>query len=47
MFADELLGWREWFHYQARQLDVIECCDRVASRAKQTLGDHAGDPRSD
>lgn len=21
-FADELLGWREWFHYQARQLDA-------------------------
>jgi deoxyribodipyrimidine photo-lyase len=46
-FADELLGWREWFHYQARQLDVPERCDRVAGWAKQTLADHAGDRRPD
>ncbi|MEG3082090.1 deoxyribodipyrimidine photo-lyase [Sphingomonas sp. PB2P12] len=46
-FADELLGWREWFHYQARHLDVPERYDRIASWARQTLADHAGDPRPD
>ncbi len=44
-FADELLGWREWFHYQARRLDVPERYDRIADWAQQTLTDHAGDPR--
>ncbi|WP_445190787.1 deoxyribodipyrimidine photo-lyase [Sphingomonas sp. Tas61C01] len=44
-FADELLGWREWFHYQARQLAVPEGYHRVAGWARQTLADHAGDPR--
>ena len=29
-FADELLGWREWFHHQARQLAAPERYDRVA-----------------
>ena len=44
-FADELLGWREWFHYQARQLAVPERYDRIADWAQQTLTDHAGDAR--
>ena len=44
-FADELLGWREWFHYQARALDAPERYDRVASWARETLGAHAADPR--
>lgn len=44
-FADELLGWREWFHYQARGLASPERYDRVAAWAKETLAKHAGDPR--
>ena len=44
-FADELLGWREWFHYQARQLAAPEKYDRIADWARRTLADHAVDPR--
>lgn len=44
-FADELLGWREWFHHQARQLAVPEGYGRIAGWARQTLADHAGDAR--
>ncbi len=44
-FADELLGWREWFHYQARALAAPERYDRIAGWAVETLGRHAGDPR--
>jgi deoxyribodipyrimidine photolyase len=44
-FADELLGWREWFHFQARQLDAPERYDRIAGWARQTLSEHAADPR--
>lgn len=44
-FADELLGWREWFHYQARGLAAPERYDRVAPWARATLADHAGDAR--
>lgn len=44
-FADELLGWREWFHFQARHLAVPERYDRIAGWARQTLADHAADPR--
>ncbi|MGA1798911.1 deoxyribodipyrimidine photo-lyase [Sphingomonas sp. 4RDLI-65] len=46
-FADELLGWREWFHYQARALNTPETYDRVAAWARNTLADHANDPRPD
>ncbi len=46
-FADELLGWREWFHFQARQLNAPEHYDRVADWARATLGNHARDPRPD
>lgn len=44
-FADELLGWREWFHHQSRELAVPERYDRVAASARATLADHAHDPR--
>ena len=44
-FADELLGWREWFHHQARQLAAPERYDRVADWARRALADHAADPR--
>ncbi|EZP56777.1 deoxyribodipyrimidine photo-lyase [Sphingomonas sp. RIT328] len=44
-FADELLGWREWFHYQARGLARPEHYDRVADWARHSLSDHAGDHR--
>jgi deoxyribodipyrimidine photolyase len=44
-FADELLGWREWFHYQARALAAPEHYDRVAGWAADTLAKHASDPR--
>lgn len=46
-FADELLGWREWFHYQARGLARPERYDRMADWAVRTLGEHAHDPRPD
>ena len=45
--APLLLGWREWFHYQAVQLEAPERYDRVAGWARATLADHAGDPRPD
>lgn len=44
-FADELLGFREWFHYQATQLEAPERYDRIAGWARQTLADHASDTR--
>jgi deoxyribodipyrimidine photo-lyase len=44
-FADELLGWREWFHHQARGLEAPERWERVAPWARATLSDHAADPR--
>ncbi|MBC3941566.1 deoxyribodipyrimidine photo-lyase [Sphingomonas albertensis] len=46
-FADELLTWREWFHYQARALTAPERYDRIAGWAQETLEAHAGDPRPD
>jgi len=44
-FADELLGWREWFHFQARGLTAPERYDRIAGWAAETLATHAGDAR--
>ncbi|UAJ12943.1 deoxyribodipyrimidine photo-lyase [Glacieibacterium megasporae] len=44
-FADELLGWREWFHYQATELAAPERYGRVAGWAAETLAAHASDPR--
>ena len=46
-FADELLGWREWFHYQARELKAPEHYGRVAAWARDTLAQHADYPRPD
>lgn len=46
-FADELLTWREWFHYQARTLSAPERYDRIAGWAQETLEAHAVDPRPD
>ena len=45
-FADELLTWREWFHYKGRSLRVPESYDqRVPKWAKGQLENHAADPR--
>ena len=44
-FADELLTWREWFHYQARTLGSPESYDRLSGWSLDTLAAHAGDPR--
>lgn len=46
-FADELLGWREWFHYQAWRLNAPERYDRIPGWARATLAEHARDPRPD
>ena len=46
-FADELLTWREWFHYQARGLAAPERYDRIAGWARDTLEAHAQDERPD
>ena len=44
-FVDELLTWREWFHYKARALPVPERYDRVPVWARRELAEHAADPR--
>ena len=44
-FLDELLTWREWFHYRARSLPVPELYERVPNWARRELAEHAGDPR--
>ncbi|PAX08495.1 deoxyribodipyrimidine photo-lyase [Sphingomonas lenta] len=44
-FADELLTWREWFHYRARTMRVPESYARVPNWAKGQLEKHADDPR--
>lgn len=44
-FADELLSWREWFHYKARSLPVPENYARVPKWARATLQAHASEPR--
>ena len=44
-FLDELLTWREWFHYKARTFEVPERYDRIPNWAKKELAEHAGDPR--
>lgn len=44
-FRDEFLTWREWSHYQAfYNLDIHEY-SALPKEAKQTLEDHASDPR--
>jgi deoxyribodipyrimidine photo-lyase len=44
-FADELLTWREWFHYKARTLRVPEHYGRIPNWAATQLENHAGDLR--
>ena len=44
-FADELLTWREWFHYKARAMRVPESYARVPNWARGQLERHADDPR--
>ena len=44
-YLDELLTWREWFHYRARTLPVPEQYDRVPAWARRELAEHAADPR--
>ncbi|WP_425231040.1 deoxyribodipyrimidine photo-lyase [Sphingomonas sp.] len=44
-FLDELLTWREWFHYRARSLPVPERYDRVPAWAQRELAEHAADAR--
>jgi deoxyribodipyrimidine photo-lyase len=44
-YLDELLTWREWFHYKARALGVPERFDRVPGWARRELAEHAADPR--
>ena len=44
-YLDELLTWREWFHYLAQDRDSV--CDwaNIPNWARQTLEEHAGDAR--
>ena len=44
-FLDELLTWREWFHYKARTMPVPESYDRVPAWARRELTEHACDER--
>lgn len=46
-YLDELLTWREWFHYKARALPVPEHFGRVPAWARRELAEHAADPRPD
>lgn len=44
-FRDELLTWREWAHYQAYYVPNLHEYEALADKAKETLADHAADPR--
>lgn len=44
-FLDEMLTWREWFHFRARSLRVPEAYGRVPDWARRELSEHAPDPR--
>ena len=44
-FRDEFLTWREWSHYQAFYMSNIHEYEALPEKAKQTLEDHAKDPR--
>ena len=46
-YLDELLTWREWFHYKARSLPVPESYERVPAWARRELAEHAGDERAE
>ncbi len=44
-YLDELLTWREWFHYQALHMPDFELFDGLPKRPRASLLDHADDPR--
>ena len=44
-FLDELLTWREWFHYLAFHSDIPEAYENLPSSARNTLEAHAIDER--
>lgn len=44
-FADEMLTWREWFHYKARTLPVPESYERIPNWAQLQLEKHTDDLR--
>ena len=44
-FLDELLTWREWFHYKGRSMRVPESYERVPAWARRELAQHASDER--
>ena len=44
-FLDEMLTWREWFHYQALHLPAFELFEGLPERPRRSLVEHAGDPR--
>ncbi len=44
-YIDELLTWREWYHYAARTKPVPESWARLPDRSHRYLGEHASDPR--
>lgn len=44
-FRDEFLTWREWSHYQAFYIPNLHEYEALPEDAKQTLEDHAADPR--
>lgn len=44
-FLDEAITWREWFHYLAFHTENFDAFEALPERARQTLLDHADDPR--
>lgn len=44
-FLDELLVWREFFHHTAQRFDDPSAYGNLPEWARQTLADHASDPR--
>lgn len=44
-FLDELLTWREWFHYQCLHAPRPEAFEFVPERPRRSLIEHADDPR--
>ena len=44
-YLDELLTWREYFHYLAYRADQPDSFATVPDRPRQSLLAHAGDPR--
>ncbi|MEM7730959.1 MAG: deoxyribodipyrimidine photo-lyase [Pseudomonadota bacterium] len=44
-FVDELLTWREWFHYLCHHAEQPEAFAFVPERPRRSLLDHADDPR--